>query len=476
MSTVDKIKELCQTWYNYQKDIRQFTKGPHAYEIPYFVQQLREMSLFLHENIPIICIWVSEYLQANKSTIFVKFWRDHVHQYAKGHAVLHPRAKEWDEVFNEPDIRLTTAIAAVNKIRSMRDITHCDDITILAIHEGKEHNGDFMCDYCDTQDYYWRLELERRLKHSVHPLLNPDRSMYVKPAISDWRPPYIFNDINHKTYYELEECFEELCQIRARERVKMGRTVREHMEHFLGNHFSQWCINSWRYERIKTDYDLFIILWNVLPIVLHAVSIDLPWINKIEKFNAPDKHTSRMQDRFVKEGEQLFNTMCANLEEVFKMEHVDIFDITNLQDWNSSKLKETDAHLIMPLLKPWIIEEMKGIIDQILWKPFRCNYNDMYYAYKKLFRYKNYYLQLILDTDDQLRYDCDFLVKETEDELKYTTKYAADMKCNTKCIQCGNIHNIHFSLMLRGWRDDKLHPGTKWMEDDKMEDYYWSTF
>jgi hypothetical protein len=481
---MNEIKQICQTWHTYQKEVTGFTSGPHAYDISYFIEQVRKLATFLKINLPILHKWTHDYFQANKTAIFIRFWRDHLHKYAMGSTELHPQANEWDTFFHEPS--MLTTVETVKHVWALRPILNCDDPKILAIHEGKEHNGPFGCDHCEDQEYYWDLELQRRLKQSDNPLLNPTLPFDpVTTVLPDWTLPYIF-PYSNKKYYNLEEYLEELCQIRVRERIKMGRTVREHITNFIWNSFTQWCMNIWDYQNAKTEYDFFFLLWNILPIVPSVITMDLPWIDKIEQMDLSDKSTiikrelldkeymEQLNDRFLKKGEELFNTMCLNLKDMLELKHFDIFDITNFQNYNSSALKETDAHLILPLLSAWLQEEIKGLIDHVLWRPFRCNYNDMYYAYKKLFRYKHYYFQLIIDTDGEAEEKCDFLVKCTDYNMQHSTKYDANYssKYDTQCSNCGNVHHIHFSLMMRGWRDNQLLPGKKLVEDP--EEHYWS--
>lgn len=75
-------------------------------------------------------------------------------------------------------------------------------------------------------------------------------------------------------------------------------------------------------------------------------------------------------------------------------------------------------------LIPWIKNEHKEnrLFDKTLWKPFRDHYHlhEMYYGYRRLFKYKHYYFQLVMETGCILDY-CNYcIISDAKESINNT--------------------------------------------------------
>lgn len=137
-------------------------------------------------------------------------------------------------------------------------------------------------------------------------------------------------------------------------------------------------------------------------------------------------------DKFLVEGDILFNYMTSNFTNMFDGNIIKHFyirsgnrDISEETDKINDKYKcEIEQDLLS-----WIkIQYTDGLLfNKELWKPFRDEYmlTTMYYGYKKMFQYKEYYFQLAID------------------------------KICGQCEYCNKGEKrIHFELALFGWKDE----------------------
>jgi hypothetical protein len=139
-------------------------------------------------------------------------------------------------------------------------------------------------------------------------------------------------------------------------------------------------------------------------------------------------------DRFLIEGDQLYDYMIKNYENMFDgklIKHFTIRDGIYGYSDDTIKINEKYGIDIENQLIGWIQKEFneKRLFQKIDWKPFRDQFNlsSMYFAYRKLFQYRNYYFQFIMETN------C------TIDNCKY---------CENDEIRS------HFGLAIYGWKDD----------------------
>jgi hypothetical protein len=178
--------------------------------------------------------------------------------------------------------------------------------------------------------------------------------------------------------------------------------------------------------------------------------------------------SSMCWDSFLRDGDELYEYLTKHFEDLFdgnKIKHLTILDeyYPNIIDLNTF----IQGHLqnIEKELTPWIRNELEEnrLFDKSLWKPFR-NYKRfeyMYYGYRKLFKYKNYYLQIAMKSDCEL------------DECIY-----CDQLCESSIYYNYDIPINHFDLVLYGWKDDTsdmLQPRNKLIIpcDNMMEESDW---
>ncbi len=145
-------------------------------------------------------------------------------------------------------------------------------------------------------------------------------------------------------------------------------------------------------------------------------------------------------DDFLEEGQILYNYMTNNFENMFDGNQIKHFDIIDEYYGNinyGEKIYNEYADDIQKEIIPWIKNEKQlgKLFDCTLWKPFR-DYNlvDMYYGYKYLFQFKQYYFQLAMETY------CEIL----------------------ECDYCKDEGNPHFCLSLYGWKENNYNKLKPW--------------
>jgi hypothetical protein len=136
-------------------------------------------------------------------------------------------------------------------------------------------------------------------------------------------------------------------------------------------------------------------------------------------------------DKFVIEGDVLFDFMTCNFENMLDNTHIKHFTIRDgiygyIYD-TFNFVEEYDT--IQKSLISWMKNEREKseLFKSDNWKPFRDGDTliDMYLGYKQLFQYEHFYFQLALET-----------------------------VCEYDCIDCTDDITTHFSLALYGWKDD----------------------
>ena len=297
---------LCETlkeWQTRIADIKEFQneKGNYYYNVRRVIDHFRELSTFLRTNEPALRTWMMEYLTKHRKEIFVKWWTNHVSEWAQEQVSrfprkeLHPNTQaEWDKVFGkEKDTCFSLAHTVAKEAHTKHDIKFCDDTTIVAIHEDKEHDGnDYFCDLCDEQESLWTGELKRRLKNSAHPLLNPTRGYYFyfhwedKIELGNWSPPKCFGTVYEERgkshdCYDFEEYKKNIVSLFLQE--KRGNTPIQATKHFL-DHALFW--QGWKisYEHdYKNEYNAFLLLWDCMDRIEPSIELGLPILQEIEE-------------------------------------------------------------------------------------------------------------------------------------------------------------------------------------------------
>jgi len=163
-------------------------------------------------------------------------------------------------------------------------------------------------------------------------------------------------------------------------------------------------------------------------------------------------------NRFVEEGEELYNYMIDNFNNMIDGESIKHFDIV-YGPYHTIKyifdIKEKYFNDIHKEIIPWIKKEFdsKSLFKYNNWIPFRDQdaMVDMFLGYRKLFQYKEYFFQLTMLSQ------CDKL------------------KCNDCNIEELTLYK-HFGLALYGWKEgNTIQPDNLFTlnEDNIMPDKYW---
>lgn len=237
------------------------------------MERFQELAAFLQAYLPTLRTWMMDYLDKNRSEIFIRYWATEIHNHAlRTHLILIPHLqqgiKEWDSVFGkDPATCYDLADQVAKKTRAIWNVSHCDDPTIMALHEGKEHHTScewFGCDHCEDQQRAWEHELMRRLTESSHPLLNHNKRTFLhyrfKKELDEvvvqqkWEPP---------RSTEPRKPFPD---------AKQGQTVIQRFRSMLPIMISGWSLSD-RYE--KDPYKQFFQLWNTLDEIMGVIQTDL---------------------------------------------------------------------------------------------------------------------------------------------------------------------------------------------------------
>lgn len=168
---------------------------------------------------------------------------------------------------------------------------------------------------------------------------------------------------------------------------------------------------------------------------------------------------SHLWDKFIVKGEELFNYMKYNFNDMLiDNNHIKHFTLRDcgVYDLGTEDIMNKYGNSIEKELILWIKEEFNKnrLNNNNLWKPIRDDYiiTSMYLGYRKLFKFKEYYFQLIIEN-----------------------------KCNSYdiCEYCNNNKFTYcFSLVLYGWKNNKeykLQPYNRVniLDDNILPDNEW---
>jgi len=155
-------------------------------------------------------------------------------------------------------------------------------------------------------------------------------------------------------------------------------------------------------------------------------------------------------DRFLKEGDELYDYMIHHFDAFFDGDSIiKHFDIR--PGWDD--IKSFYIENIQKELISWIHEEWKNhrLNNKDNWKPFRdqLHLTSMYFGYRKMFQYNQYYFQLALEN------------------------------CCGVCVYCkaGESWN-HFELALLGWKEEnsielKPHNFITILSNNNISNSFW---
>ncbi len=163
----------------------------------------------------------------------------------------------------------------------------------------------------------------------------------------------------------------------------------------------------------------------------------------------------------LKEGEILYEYLINNFNNMFDgyiIKHFNIRYVSTLNIPYINDIKQRYINSIQKELIDWINIELKNgsLFIKNNWKVFRDRHliDLMYLGYNKLFKYKYYYFQLVIEND----------IWDHDNECEY----------------CKNKDSlIHFELALYGWKDEqfeKIQPVNDYiiMSDNIMPENDWN--
>jgi len=287
------VCSILAEWEERVETIRQFDKTgtPFYHNVKHTIGLFRDLAAWLRTHIPALRAWMNAYLTAHRGEIFVNWWGRNFHDWAirTANRTLHPQAQaEWDRRFgSDPATCFSLAHRVATASHAKYQFEHCDDPTILAIHEGKPHESyGWSCDLCDEQEDVWRKKLVRDLQHCYHHLLNPERRKWfyscwkwrnvMASIISDnWIPPHTYG-----TGYDREQF---VATMRTQRPEIKGGTPCRAMISFMeaAMYYGVW--RPFYFDDYKTEYDAFLLLWNCIDMIDVTLDLDLPRLQQIEE-------------------------------------------------------------------------------------------------------------------------------------------------------------------------------------------------
>ena len=305
-----EVKDILENWTILAEEIDKFCQDhPYKKHNPHMNNARRAIFLFyelmdyLTESLPLLEQWMNEYLAKNKKEIFIRWWGEHVPNWAEDQLQrfsdygLYPNVQEeWDAVFGENRATcFSLAHSFALELRSKRSMEKCDNPTILAIHEGLDHDGDWYgCDLCDDQEHQWHAELLHRLQTCAHPLLNKNRRTRLlwgwnKHSLEHWSPPHAWGVI-HDTHRSGEMCYQ-LDVYKATidnsdtKAIKQGYTRIQAIRPFLWDAFGRGKLQPpFKYtKQHDKPYESFVFLWNRLGVLPFCIELFTERMKMIEK-------------------------------------------------------------------------------------------------------------------------------------------------------------------------------------------------
>jgi hypothetical protein len=194
-----------------------------------------------------------------------------------------------------------------------------------------------------------------------------------------------------------------------------------------------------------------------------------------------DKNTIFCWDRFINEGDILFNYMIHNFDKMFDgkliIKHFDIESgFFGLFDYIDD-IKEQYNDNIQQELIHWIQKEFnnKELFQETNWRPFRDQdiLTCMFLGYRRMFQYKHYIFQLILNSSCENCDVCNYC-KNNEDCTLSEPSSEREMPSGERSSPEGT----HFGLSFYGWKDKdymKLQPynNMSLSDDNVIPEQFW---
>lgn len=202
---MEEIKTTVLKWNAIYNKIKEFNqKGSPLYtnvlEVIKNIKELVNDITVCRDRFNVI---LNQYLSENRAEVWLRFWIEHTKK--KPIPLNTSFEHEWAtylplrSVDPKYDISYENAQSMTNRMESLRSISNCDDPTILAIHEGRECEGNgWFCWHCDDMESRWHDKLLNELKSSNNVFLNTvlesEFIEYAKGIVAilipdSWTPP-----------------------------------------------------------------------------------------------------------------------------------------------------------------------------------------------------------------------------------------------------------------------------------------------
>jgi hypothetical protein len=303
-----EISTILEEWQSRTDDIDNFKneRSPYHNNGLRVLTLFRTLAAFLQEKEPLLRSWMMSYLNNKRVYIFGLWWNRHFTKWAVNQVEdthpekesLHPAIEDqWNTILGtDHEDKVSVAKRMVEYYHTRQDVKDCDDITIKAIHEGRNciSNGWF-CDYCETQELLWKSERVRRIKTCHHPLLNEEQCGYLAcyhkekhPELCSWEPLHVWSRTflssrTTKYIYDWNEYKDYLQTSRERCYTKTGQTPRQAIEDFLWEtEYHTGILNISYSTKWHKEFDVFCKLWNRLDTISVSLEYDLKRVEEIQ--------------------------------------------------------------------------------------------------------------------------------------------------------------------------------------------------
>jgi hypothetical protein len=267
---MEEIKSTVLKWNTICNNIADFNrKGRPLYtNVLEVIKNIKEFTNDIKLNRDRFNSILNQYLSENRAEIWIQFWIEHAKK-DELHTTYRPSPLnpsfeyEWTtylvNIDPKYDVSYENAQTMMNRMKSLRDISNCDDPAILAIHEGLECEGNgWFCWHCDSMESKWDNKLLNELKSSNNVFLNPTLEKefinYAKDILvipESWAPPTEYSCYNGPEY-------------------KDGWTTIQCIKAIVeSDHYWSSLYNI----RRNSDYSIFISMWSYINTVTAVLDI-----------------------------------------------------------------------------------------------------------------------------------------------------------------------------------------------------------
>jgi hypothetical protein len=295
------MESLVTEWKRLHAEILQFEEDSHRNNILRAVKAMEDLKSFIDASIPTIDTWLHTYLATHRSEVFIRFWLQHGYDWMYTYMDqgierdIYPEfTEQWSMVPKTVDVgqecidtSFQVAKERVAEYHRRESIDHCDRQDILDMHKDKacESNGWF-CWTCEDMEFAWEKHLKKNLEQSTNEqdytnlfLTRKFHSAFlasVSIEVHHWTPPEKrfdpYRDYARSCLYTTDELIDN--GIQSREIYsKDGKTPLQCMRDVI--HMVKYK-KEWRLESsMNTEFDIFLCFWGYLPMINHAIDLDM---------------------------------------------------------------------------------------------------------------------------------------------------------------------------------------------------------